>query len=103
MSLSHPKSISDLGLDFEEAWKFPGELAEDIQRLLNALASVIGDPGMLAPEKYRKNFRMVDYHARPNESQAPRCGEHRDFGPMTLIFQDSRRDARGLQVTVWPV
>jgi len=89
---------ADLGPDFEEAWKFQGELGEDIQRLLNALATVIGDPEMFAPEKYRKNFRMVDYHARPSESPAPRCGEHRDFGPMTLIFQDSGRDARGLQV-----
>jgi len=89
----------DLGQAFETSWVFPGQLAQDTQRLLNALATVIGDPEMFRPGgSYRKNFRMVDYHARPSVSEAPRCGEHRDFGPLTLIFLDTRNDSRGLQV-----
>jgi len=31
---------------------------------------------------------MVDYYSRAEKSEAPRCGEHRDFGTFTLIFQD---------------
>jgi len=93
---------SDLGTDFEQSLKFANDLDADVQRLLKILASVIGDPALFEPGSTRRNFRMVDYVARLREIEAPRprCGEHRDFGPMTLIFQDGRRgsDAGGLQV-----
>merc|ERR1712168_642272 len=81
--------------------RFANDLDADVQRLLKILASVIGDPALFEPGSTRRNFRMVDYVARLREIEAPRprCGEHRDFGPMTLIFQDGRRgsDAGGLQ------
>ena len=46
---------------------------------------------------------MVDYPARPagtyrlSESHGPRCGAHRDFGTLTLIFPD---EVPGLEVNV---
>ena len=41
---------------------------------------------------------MVDYPSRPSnidENRGPRCGAHRDFGTITIIFPD---DTSGLEV-----
>ena len=62
-------------------------------RLMRAFWSA----GRMPPMPTRHNYRLVDYYPRPVASPAPRCGEHRDFGLMTLIFQD---DAGGLEVFV---
>lgn len=42
------------------------------------------------------NYRMVDYYPRKIGEVPPRCGEHRDFGTLTLIFEDRP----GLQVVI---
>ena len=55
-------------------------------------------------EEWGSAYRMVDYYARggewvgeEEEGVPPRCGEHRDYGTMTLIFQD---ETGGLEVFV---
>lgn len=67
-------------------------------KLLSALEKATGVTSPAASaEEYRFNYRFVDYYARSTECEAPRCGEHKDFGPMTLIFQSS---TEGLEVQV---
>jgi isopenicillin N synthase-like dioxygenase len=63
--------------------------AEVKPRLLEGLAQAIGDDAVLADAA--SNWRMVDYYSlppQPSVPSAPRCGEHRDFGSMTLVFSD---------------
>lgn len=65
-------------------------------KVLPALAKAIGTDEILNDIAY--NYRMVDYYPSENEQQAiaPRCGEHRDFGSLTII----QATHPGLQVIV---
>jgi hypothetical protein len=55
------------------------------EKVLPALAKAIGSDDVLDDVAY--NYRMVDYYPSANERDtiAPRCGEHRDFGSLTVI------------------
>jgi hypothetical protein len=55
------------------------------EKVLPALAKAIGSDDVLDDVAY--NYRMVDYYPSVNECEmtAPRCGEHRDFGSLTVI------------------
>ena len=92
-----PEVLEDLGEPLTKALAFYSGLTHDTTRLLKSLAKAIGDPDLHAEGDIRFNYRMVDYYPRATTSLAPRCGTHRDFGPMTLIFQDSSNGS-GLQV-----
>jgi len=64
-------------------------------KLLHALAEASGSSEVT--KDYGFNYRMVDYYNRTSNKvseEAPRCGEHRDFGSFTLIFSTGP----GLQV-----
>lgn len=63
-------------------------------KMLQALAKASGSEGVLDDVYF--NYRMVDYYERPVNTASPRCGEHRDFGTMTIIFSDQP----GLEVQV---
>ena len=91
---------AELEPNFDNVMKFFQGMDPSVRRLLDALGDVIGDPEFLRSENVRFNYRIADYPARDSASPAPRCGEHRDFGPMTIIFQDGTRpvDGGGLQV-----
>lgn len=60
----------------------------DVPRLQAALADAAGVPALAADRLC--NYRLVDYYERPvgggGAAVGPRCGEHRDFGSMTLVF-----------------
>jgi len=90
-----PQILKDLGPAFTAIKGFFRGLDGSTHRILRALAHVTGD-GRLYKERdsYRTNWRCIDYHERSIGAVAPRCGEHRDFGPLTIIFPDSP----GLQV-----
>mmetsp|Transcript_7420 Transcript_7420/g.13391 ORF Transcript_7420/g.13391 Transcript_7420/m.13391 type:complete len:336 (-) Transcript_7420:780-1787(-) len=57
-------------------------------KLVRALADAVGCEDVVKDAAF--NYRMVDYYERNQASLesvvAPRCGDHRDFGSLTLIF-----------------
>lgn len=68
----------------------PLEYFQSIQSLIGtkvlpALAKAIGSQELLEDVAY--NYRMVDYYPSEKEDEmvAPRCGEHRDFGYLTIV------------------
>lgn len=73
------KETTNLGqvLDF---WK---NTADSTNKILKALALAIGSDDILDDVAF--NYRMVDYYSHNDPKEAPRCGEHRDFGSFTLI------------------
>lgn len=62
-----------------------------------AIAALAEATGIDTRKDLLVNYRMVDYYPRAVGEVAPRCGEHRDFGTLTLIFEDRP----GLQVRRW--
>jgi len=68
-----------------------------VPKLLEALGTTGQVPLISEEHDWLTAYRMVDYYARPSDSRPPRCGEHRDFGTLTLIFQDGMG---GLEVQV---
>ena len=63
-------------------WQKTQDAASD--KLLVAMAKAIGSNDILDDVAF--NYRMVDYYGHSDQrTQAPRCGEHRDFGSFTLI------------------
>lgn len=69
-----------------------------IPHLVRHISTAIGDPAPLYESDYHYSYRLADYYSRPINSSAPRCGEHRDFGLVSLVFQDGKVD--GLEVRV---
>ena len=63
-------------------------------KLLLALAKASGSDGVLDDVHF--NYRMVDYYERVANQKPPRCGEHRDFGTLTVIFAEQK----GLEVFI---
>ena len=63
-------------------------------KLLLALAKASGSDGVLDDVHF--NYRMVDYYERAANQKPPRCGEHRDFGTLTVIFAEQK----GLEVFI---
>jgi hypothetical protein len=63
-----------------EFWE---QSANTSRKLLLALADATGSDDILKDAAF--NYRMVDYDAHGDEMEAPRCGEHRDFGSFSLI------------------
>jgi len=69
---------------------------QEVQNLAAPILSAIQKIGNFSIQEERYNFRIVDYYTRNRMSQNPRCGEHYDFGTMTLIFTDNP----GLEVEI---
>jgi len=91
-----------LGDPLKKVMGFFHGLDADMRRLVEILARVIGDPEVHSRENVRTLYRINDYYERPTGTKIPRGCEHRDFGPMTMIFQDPRCPSigSGLQVEV---
>ncbi|KAF8242782.1 Clavaminate synthase-like protein [Wilcoxina mikolae CBS 423.85] len=90
--VSHiPSSLrTDLGSEFTEVLSFFEDIHNNlVPLLLSATSAIIGsDVGTLHTAE-NVNYRLCDY--RPSSScdvTAPRCGEHRDYGTVTIIFQN---------------
>jgi len=88
--------IEDLGVDFWNILTFYKHVQKEmIPRLLELTAQAIaggceGQDATDLREKHKEenhNYRLVDYY--PIE-EGRRCGEHRDYGTFTLIFQDGK-------------
>ena len=74
--LSHP--------DLSAVLHFWEESKCSTHKILKALALAIGSDDVVQDAAF--NYRMVDYNAYEKDGlDAPRCGEHRDFGSFTLI------------------
>eukprot|EP00274_Cyanoptyche_gloeocystis_P004132 CAMPEP_0196653570 /NCGR_PEP_ID=MMETSP1086-20130531/3212_1 /TAXON_ID=77921 /ORGANISM="Cyanoptyche gloeocystis , Strain SAG4.97" /LENGTH=369 /DNA_ID=CAMNT_0041984845 /DNA_START=180 /DNA_END=1289 /DNA_ORIENTATION=+ len=88
-----PETISELGPDFQPVLEFFRTVEQDMIPRLNRVNSFLAGID-LSPFHMDKNYnyRCIDYF--PVECEAghssllPRCGEHRDYGTFTLIFQD---------------
>eukprot|EP00951_Prasinocladus_malaysianus_P048754 scaffold662093_cov34-Prasinocladus_malaysianus.AAC.1 len=79
-----PEQVPELNKPLEWFQQIEHDL---MPRLLQSLAD-ISSCKEIATEEALCCYRMVDYYERPACTLAPRCGEHRDFGTMTLVFGD---------------
>lgn len=88
--------VNDLGDDFHKVLSFYNNVQEKvIPRLIGLAEKAINDGSeMNIHQQMNYNYRLVDYY--PVESKSTRCGEHRDYGTFTLIFQDG--SVGGLEV-----
>jgi len=83
----------DLGIEFDTAVKFFEAVEEKLVPLvLHATSNVMSTPEVEVDlrdihREGNNNFRLTDYHQAPT-SRRHGCGEHRDYGTATLIFQD---------------
>lgn len=80
--------VKDLGEDFHKILSFYNNVQEKIiPRLIRLAEMGINDGSeMNIHQQLNYNYRLVDYY--PVQSKDTRCGEHRDYGTFTLIFQD---------------
>lgn len=88
--------VEDLGEDFHQILAFYNNVQEKVIRRLIRLAEMGINDGneMNIHQEMNLNSRLVDYY--PVKSTGTRCGEHRDYGTFTLIFQDG--SVGGLEV-----
>jgi len=83
----------DLGVDFDTAVKFFEAVEEKLVPLvLQSTSNVISTAEVEIDlrdvhRENNNNFRLTDYHHAPS-SRRHGCGDHRDYGTATLIFQD---------------
>ena len=85
-----PALVDDLGQDFDDVLRFYGTVEKDILLLLTQATSAIAGSD-LAPmhENENNNLRLIDYFSNAESKVlGPRCGEHRDYGTYTVVFQD---------------
>merc|ERR1712179_77489 len=89
-----PGLAQEFGPSLIDALKFFDEVRSEMgTKLLHAISQVVGDPNMVHDSMV--NYRMVDYperetiENRDSESHGPRCGGHRDFGTLTIIFPET--------------
>ncbi|RFU30508.1 hypothetical protein B7463_g5834, partial [Scytalidium lignicola] len=83
-----PALVDDLGQDFQDVLKFYTAVEMDVMPLLiQATSHIVGWD--LAPmhSNGNNNLRLIDYFSSA-EPTGPRCGEHRDYGTYTMVFQD---------------
>ena len=85
-----PSVVEELGEPLANSLGFFQSVeTELVPRIMTALGTASGNACIAEEAKdFLTAYRMVDYYARPSQSAPPRCGEHRDFGTLTLIFQD---------------
>ncbi|KAF8241781.1 Clavaminate synthase-like protein [Wilcoxina mikolae CBS 423.85] len=81
---------NDLGKEFAEVLRFFEDIHNNlVPLLLSATSEIIGSDVSALHAAENVNYRLCDY--RPSSSHgvaAPRCGEHRDYGTFTIIFQN---------------
>jgi isopenicillin N synthase-like dioxygenase len=80
--------VDDLGQDFNDLLRFYTMVETDILPFLMQATSCIAGSDLAPMHKNgNNNLRLIDYF--PNaEPTGPRCGEHRDYGTYTVVFQD---------------
>ena len=83
-----PSLVEELGQDFSDVVDFYTVIETNILPILTQATSRIGGAN-LEPlhDNTNNNLRLIDYFPCMNPS-GPRCGEHRDYGTYTIVFQD---------------
>lgn len=93
-----PELADELGTPYQDSLAFFHGIEQDIvPPLMKALRAAAQNDDIGSHGRWQTAYRMIDYYERPSQSAAPRCGEHRDYGTMTLIFQDG---TGGLEVEI---
>ena len=88
-----PELVKMLGEDFDNVLTFYTSVENNILPLLMKATSGIAGVD-LAPlhRTMNNNLRLIDYFAASSapegDGPGPRCGEHRDYGTFTVVFQD---------------
>jgi hypothetical protein len=91
-----PALINDLGSEFADVLDFYSMVERDILPLLmRATSAIVGQDIAPLHASANNNLRLIDYFASDVEN---RCGEHRDYGTFTIVFQD--RSVGGLEFDV---
>jgi hypothetical protein len=84
-----PALVSELGDDFDNVLKFYETVERDILPLLMQATSQIAGADLVPFHKNNNNnLRLIDYFQTEEDVTGPRCGEHRDYGTFTIVFQD---------------
>lgn len=83
-----PDLVEVLGQDFANVLNFYTVIETDILPILTQATSRISGAD-LEPlhNQMNNNLRLIDYFPCADPS-GPRCGEHRDYGTYTIVFQD---------------
>ncbi|BDA47248.1 probable feruloyl CoA ortho-hydroxylase 2 at C-terminar half [Coccomyxa sp. Obi] len=79
-----------LGESFQSIIHFYNSIEQGlIPRTLDALSGLVDDNLAYIHKDRAITLRLSNYFPRrANASPAPRCGEHKDFGTFTVLFQD---------------
>jgi len=91
--------VEELGPEFLDIVSFYSHVQDNIiPRLVNVASLAIGGGPQLSEihGDLNYNYRLVDYFPTGGNRNEIRCGEHRDYGTFTIIFQD---DVGGLEVS----
>ncbi|KAF7964723.1 hypothetical protein HWV62_3665 [Athelia sp. TMB] len=79
--------VEDLGPDFTTVLEFYAVVENNVLPLLMKATSSFAGADLTPLHKARNNnLRLIDYF--PTAAAGPRCGEHRDYGTFTIVFQD---------------
>jgi len=82
-----PALVEDLGIDFTTVLEFYTTVERDLLPLLMKATSAFAGADLTPLHKnHNNNLRLIDYF--PAAGAGPRCGEHRDYGTFTIVFQD---------------
>ena len=83
-----PDLVEALGQDFTNVLEFYTAIETDVLPILTQATSRISGAN-LEPlhNEMNNNLRLIDYFPCADAS-GPRCGEHRDYGTYTIVFQD---------------
>jgi hypothetical protein len=83
-----PMLVEALGQDFSKVLDFYAVIETDILPILTQAISCISDADLEPLHKGKNNnLRLIDYFPCADPSGS-RCGEHRDYGTYTIVFQD---------------
>ena len=83
-----PSLVEALGQDFSDILDFYAAIETDVLPILTRATSCISGADLEPLHKdMNNNLRLIDYFPCADPS-GPRCGEHRDYGTYTIVFQD---------------
>lgn len=89
-----PALVADLGADFTDVLAFYAAVEGGILPLLmEATSRLVGTDMAPLHRDANNNLRLIDYFQKagtPAGANGPRCGEHRDYGTFTVVFQDGQ-------------
>ena len=80
--------VEALGQDFSDVLAFYTIIEKEVLPILTQATSRISGVSLeTLHDEMNNNLRLIDYFPCADPS-GPRCGEHRDYGTYTIVFQD---------------